>query len=194
MKLSVAAVLLLVVVVVSAAGVAYYLSQVYWVSASTSNVMVEPVVVRINYTVVEDPGLKATAWDMVEWLNWTGGDIAVLKVTVEVENRGNKTVYYSFGGPCYPLGGVSFEPFTYHDGHRRNIVFNATQGRVFDVPKACLESLISKRLLPGERDVYEYYYVVTKPFKGTAIVTEEVCLEYSRDCRTIKSLVEVDIA
>mgnify|MGYP001772782767 CR=1 FL=1 len=191
-KLSAAVVLLLVVFAVSAAGVFYYLSRVY-LTNPRPNVAAEPVVVRINYTVVEDPRLKATAWSMVKWLNWTGVDIAVLKITVELENRGSKIVYYHFGGPCYPMDNVSFQPFTSHDGHKSNIVFNVTHGKVFDYPKTCLLSLIAKPLLPGELHVYEYYYVVTKPFKGTATVTEEVCLQHSSDCWNIKSQVEIDI-
>ncbi|MEM1617216.1 hypothetical protein [Desulfurococcus sp.] len=43
----------------------YYLSQVYWANPR-SNVVAEPVVIRINYTVVEDPGLRVTVWDMVK--------------------------------------------------------------------------------------------------------------------------------
>lgn len=207
MKLRVATAMLLVVIVASIVGIAYYLSQAYWANprsskgsiaevtpTSASNATVEPVVVRINYTVIEDPGLKAIAWDMVRWLNWTGNDIAVLKITVGVENRGNETVYYSFGGPCLPLEGASFEPFTNHDGHRGNIFFNVTTGQVFDVPRMCLLVLISKKLQPGERDVYEYYYVVTRPFKGIAIVKEEVCPDLRfRGYKIIESHVEIDV-
>lgn len=193
-------VILLLVAVAIQIATTYYLFRVNLLSfphVATGVVAKEPFVVKINYVAVENPELLATAWRMIETFNWSSSNIAVIKVIVVLENRGNELAYYSFGGKCFPQEGRAFQPFTDHDGHRENIVFEVEEGRVFDFFKICQPALIQQGLLPGEQHVYEYYYVVSKPFRGTVSVREKVCfgwLSNFEKCETIESRVRIDIS
>jgi len=176
----------------------------------------DDVVVRVSYTVIEDPGVLSIARELIkaeppfpagqgrgggQAIDWARASIAVLKVIVELANRGGKPVYYVTNAFCEVLFNA-----TMHDDRFKPIMWRVEnpialprivveEGHVLPLAVACTLDLRYSKIQPRTSITNEYYYIVTKPFRGTIEATASICSKpLSSTCKTIGDSVYVDIA
>lgn len=179
--------------------------------AATVYNLLYPATIEISYTVVEDPQVLATAREFIKFvlstkpygieatdIDWLNADIAVLRIVIVLFNRGSSVVYLMTGTGCVIGGGKEFKPFT------RIIALPITsmgvpeviaeEGYVFPLPIMCTAGLVFVKLSPRESVVNEYYYIVTKPFKGIVKANAYICSESSeRACRIIEDSTRINV-
>jgi len=173
------------------------------------------VTLEINYYVIDDPQTISIAREFIksqqplpaplgreqgQIVDWNKTDIVVLKITVMLTNNGYKPIYYvtnAFCGVTYTgkEQNTSFEPIMWTVKNPIGLPrIRAEKGQVFPIPIACTLDLRYAELLPGTSISKQYYYIVTKPFKGTIEASVEICPEpLSNKCRTLEQSISVNI-
>ncbi len=173
-------------------------------------------VLDIGYEVMDDPQTVSIVREFIktqlplpaslnrtdeEVIDWLKTDIAVIKVVVKLTNNGNKPTYYVTNAFC----GVVFQKIK-EDYKFKPIAWSvknpiglpkiyAEKGHVLQLPMGCTLDLAYVKVLPGTSVSKEYYYIVTKPFKGIIEDTVEICSEpLSNKCVTIERTVYINIA
>jgi len=172
-------------------------------------------VLEINYYVIDDPQTISVAREYIksqqsspaplereqgQIVDWNKTDIVVLKITVKLTNNGYKPIYYvtnAFCGVTYTgkEHNTSFEPILWTVKNPIGLPrIRAEKGQVFPIPIACTLDLRYAKLLPGTSISKQYYYIVTKPFKGKVEASVEICLKPLSDkCRIIKKTIALAI-
>ncbi len=183
------------------------------VTSIGSKVWYDNVVVKVNYTVINNPEILSIArefirsqlplpagLDVKQTVDWLRTDIAVLKVVIELVNNGDEPVYYMTNAFCEVLFNAtihnnSFKPITWRVKNPITLPkVVAEEGYVFPLTVACTLDLGYSRVPPKTSIVNEYYYIVTKPFKGTIKAIATICSKpLSNQCRTIEGSTYVDI-
>ncbi len=141
--------------------------------------------------------LNMTNEEVIDWLKT---DISVIKVVVTLTNNGDKPVNYVTNAFC----GVTFHKIE-EDYMFKPIVWSAKnpiglpkiyakKGHVFQIPIGCTLDLTYVKVLPRTSISKEYYYIVTKPFKGVIEDTVEICFKpFSNKCETIERTIYINI-
>jgi len=220
--------LVFMVLVVLASVVYYYYSQhsvnqvIFLINESVESRTTTPtceawydgVALRVNYTVIDDPEILSLAKGFIkafsplpaglnknQVVNWLNANIAVLRITVELINNGDKPVYYvtnAFCEVCFnaTICDHGFEPITWRVGDPIALLrITAEEGDVFPLMISCMLDLKYKRVAPRTSIVNEFYYIVTKLFRGTVRAIATICPKpFSNECREIQTYVPVYVA
>ena len=172
------------------------------------------VTVRINYTVIDDPETLSVARkfikaslplsahpDKKQVIDWLNTDIAVLRIIVKLINNGDKPVYYVTNAFCEVCFNATicdhrFEPITWRVGDPIALLrITAEEGDVFPLVISCTLDLRYRKVAPRTSVVNEFYYIVTKPFRGTIRAIATICPKpFSNECREIQVYVLIYVA
>jgi len=172
-------------------------------------------VLEINYYVIDDPQTISIAREFIksqqplpaplereqgQIVDWNKTDIVVLKITVKLTNNGYKPIYYvtnAFCGVTYTgkEQNTRFEPIMWTVKNPIGLPrIRAEKGQIFPTPIGCTEDLRYAKVLPGTSVSQQYYYIVTKPFKGIVKATAEICSEpLSNNCKIIEKTTYITI-
>jgi len=170
------------------------------------------VMVSISYDVVDDPGLKDLVRELIrlrlssklgstgEGVDWLRTDIAILWITVIIVNYGDEPLYYVTNAFCEVLYAASprlrrFSPLVWRVNSPVALpLFCAEEGHVYPLPVACTADLRYEVVPPRACIANEYFFIVTKPFRGTVVATARVCTRpFSNECRAVKGRVDVSV-
>lgn len=173
-------------------------------------------VLEINYYVIDDPQTISIAREFIksqqpllaplgreqgQIVDWNKTDIVVLKITVKLTNNGYKPIYYvtnAFCGVTYTgkEQNTSFEPILWTVKNPVGLPRIRTEkGQVFPTPIGCTEDLRYVKVLPGTSISQQYYYIVTKSFKGTIRITTEICTKpLDNKCKTLEKTIFAEIS
>lgn len=200
MKRVTAAIILASVAALLLAGVTYYYLQRNPAQLSAT--------LKVSYSVIEDLEILSTARKLIEAqlpvlakfgvklsVDWLSVDIAVLKVTVELTNNDVQPVYYETNHYCGVelVNSTELEPLSWKvDFPVAKLEVIVEEGEKFSLLVFCTADLTYRILQPGASTAREYYYIVTKPFKGVVKATATVCTSLmGSECRVLESIVEV---
>jgi len=220
--------LVFIVLVVLASAVYYYYSQhsvnqvtspisknvESGTTAPSGDAWYDDVAVRINYTVIDDPETLSIAREFIKTslplparldkkkvTDWLNVDIAVLRITVELINNGDKPVYYVTNAFCEVCFNATicdhrFEPITWRVGDPIALLrITAEEGDVFPLVISCTLDLRYRKVAPRTSVVNKFYYIVTKPFRGTIRAIATICPKpFSNECREIQIYVPTYVA
>ena len=172
-------------------------------------------VLEINYYVIDDPQTISVAREFIksqqplpaplereqgQIVDWNKTEVVVLKITVKLTNNGYKPIYYvtnAFCGVTYTgkEQNTSFKPIMWTVKNPVGLPrIRAEKGQVFPIPIACTLDLRYAKLLPGTSVSQQYYYIVTKPFKGIVKAAAEICSEpLSNNCKIIEKTTYITI-
>ncbi|RLF17781.1 MAG: hypothetical protein DRZ82_09460 [Thermoprotei archaeon] len=176
-------------------------------NAPSGEAWYDNVTVRINYTVIDDPEtlsiarefIKAslplpTCLDKKQLTDWPNVDIAVLKVIMELVNNGNKPIYYITNAFCEVCFNATvcdhrFKPITWRIENPIAVPeIVAEEGHVFPLVILYTLDLRYRKVPPKTSITNEFYYIVTKPFRGIIKAAAAVCPEpFSGECRIIEN-------
>ena len=174
----------------------------------------DDVALRVNYTVVDDPETLSIAKGFIkafsplpaglnknQVVNWLNANIAVLRIIVELINNGDKPVYYVTNAFCEVCFNATicdhrFEPITWRVGDPIALLrITAEEGDVFPLVISCTLDLRYRKVAPRTSVVNEFYYIVTKPFRGTIRAIATICPKpFSNECREIQVYVPIYVA
>jgi len=183
-------------------------------TAQSGGAWYDDVAVRVNYTVIDDPETLSIAREFIKAslplparldkkkvTDWLNADIAVLKVIVELVNNGDKPIYYITNAFCEVCFNATvrdhrFEPVTWKVEDPITLLKITTEeGDIFPLIISCTLDLKYKKVAPKSSIANEFYYIVTKPFRGIIRALATICPEpFSNECRTIESYVPVYVA
>ncbi|RLG77451.1 MAG: hypothetical protein DRO10_04090 [Thermoprotei archaeon] len=135
----------------------------------------EGVKVIINYSVSKNheliPIVKQLikSQNMKEPFDWVNANIAVLRVAVKLINNGSNPVYYKTTSGC--SGSLPYDRVWWATlwevkkplGIPR---ITAEEGAVFPSQTLCTASLNYVKVQPKESVTQEFFYIITRPFKG----------------------------
>ena len=169
----------------------------------------ENVAVKVNYTVIEDPETLSTARKFIkvqlplpasldrgeeQIIDWLKTNIVVLKVILELTNKGDKPIYYVTNAFCEVLSNTTirddrFKPITWRVGNPIAVPkIVAEEGHVFPLAISYTLDLRYRKVPPKTSTTNEFYYIVTKPFKGIVKAMATICPEpFSNECRIIEN-------
>ena len=169
----------------------------------------ENVVVKINYTVIEDPETLSTARKFIkvqlpllaslnrgeeQIIDWLKTNITVLKVTLELTNNGDKPIYYVTNAFCEVLSNTTtrdgmFKPVTWSVKNPIAVPkIVAEEGHVFPPAISYTLDLRYRKVPPKISTTNEFYYIITKPFKGIIKAMAIICPEpFSNECKIIEN-------
>jgi len=183
-------------------------------NAPSGGAWYDDVTVRINYTVIDDPETLSIArefikaslplpvgFDKKQVTDWLNADIAVLRIIVKLVNNGDKPIYYMTNAFCEVCFNATvcdhrFEPITWRVRDPITLLkITAEEGDVFPLMISCTLDLKYKRVAPRTSIVNEFYYIVTKPFRGTIRAIATICPKlFSNECREIQTYVPAYVA
>jgi len=171
--------------------------------------------VKVNYTVIDDPEVLSTAREFIRAqlplpanldrdeervIDRLKTDIAVLKVVVKLINNGDKPVYYVTNAFCEVLSNATirddrFKPIMWKVENPITLPkIIAEEGHVFPLTVSCTLDLGYKKVSPKTSITNEYYYIVTKTFKGTIKAIATLCPKpLSNEYKTIEDSIYINI-
>ena len=166
--------------------------------------------VKVDYDVIADPEVLSIAREFIRAqlplpasltrepvVDWLSTDIAVLKVVVEIVNDNDKPVYYATNAFCEVLFNATkdrdrFKPILWRvDSPIAIPKILAEKGAVFPLTVACTLDQGYEKVPPRASTTSEYYYIVTKPFRGTIRAVAGICL--SNECKIIETSIKAVI-
>ena len=175
--------------------------------------ILENVSMEIQYEVIEDPKILSIAREFIKAnlpvpadlnnkppTDWLNTNISVLKIIIKIYNDNSIPVYYetnAYCGTSYWGNNTSnntiFDWRIYHPIATLRI--NAHTGSVFPVSIVCTLDFGYEKVLPNSVVTNEYYFVVTKPFKGKISASATVCLKpFCNICRVFDRSIIVAIS
>ncbi|MCD6300443.1 MAG: hypothetical protein J7L82_00035 [Staphylothermus sp.] len=194
-----------IIITIVVVGALYYF---YYTSSNQAGAILE-----IDYQVINDPQTISSARKLIESLqiphtsdqqgqeiDWNNTDIAVLEITVELINKGKDTIYYitnSYCGASYYVKEPSTITKPFNWTVRKPISLpeiDSEKGQVLPIAIGCTEDLRYEKMLPGTSISQKFYYILSKPFKGTIRVMTEICTEpLSNKCDILEKSIIVEI-
>ncbi|RLG86760.1 MAG: hypothetical protein DRO39_02300 [Thermoprotei archaeon] len=168
---------------------------------------------RIGSTVIEDPEVLDAARRFIksrllsplkpakggeDGTSWLVRDIAVLKLVVELINRGDRPIYYMTNAFCEVCHNETCKTFTPIAWRVESPValpkIVAEEGDVFPLAVSCTLDLRYRKVSPGASVASEFYYIVAKPFRGTVWAAATICSgPLSSDCRTLEGHLRIAV-
>jgi len=174
------------------------------------------VVVKVNYSVIDDPEILSIARDFIRMelesanrsalkkesmVDWLSTDIVVLKVVVELVNNGDKPIYYMTNAFCEVCFNATvcnvrrFEPIAWRVEEPIALLkITVDEGEVYPLTISCTLDLRYWKVVPGASVVNEFYYVVTKPFRGAVKAKAVICsAQLGNKCEIVEGSTKIVI-